>query len=645
VEATKDEIEMVEGRNSNSGEQAEPENLDIEMSTEDGLANYEIQSRDTDIDIVSQLKQKLKEERRRQRKKNKKQKKKNQLTEEIPLESEVNYDTEEVAEEEDDFKDKSFDNLESFTTDVKDKVEGVGSKVTTGVERLFDGLSDLIGTKTASGELKPTIGFSFGLPQAAPGYGGYPTNPVNSGGAVNPYYTAQQGLELGPVNVNPLVSLQAGTTDTGDLALKPLVNLHLTPNGCGLLGCTEYNDYGEPTLTKTIADALKNPFGIFTKEEEDEYRHTINSDYTAPSSVYPPGAVYGVPSSNYVAPSSGYGAPSSEYGAPSTDYGVPDSNYGAPTSDYGPYGSSASKPSYRPSSQSFGGQSLVGSGGFSASSPDSFGSSKPSYKPSPVKPSYFPSSSNDFSSGSHGVSNLAAPSLIHGGSHAGHSTTSGHNYGQAQAPVYSPNSPGHTHANTEQTHIHHHYHHNDNSNVVRQQHQEHYPYQHDIYSRSTNATASASTSSNSVYDRAGVDESDVFKRETVVPNSAGSLPANLPKVTIHSNEPSVSVQGASSSAPASFKFPNSRKIDLLGAAAQPSRNKRQPGALNTESLHQPYTHTTHRQPHSIEMIDESLMEIAHQLTDNPKDQVKSVRRISAPSCGKPGSGYVCCKVR
>ena len=114
--------------------------------------------------------------------------------------------------------------------------------------------------------------------QNAPGYGGYPTNPVGSGGATNPYYTSPDGLELGPVNVNPLFSfqvcvypmisvckkifslwcplkkqtnlskvlrkllitvyiLQAGTTDEGELALKPLVNLHLVPNGCGILGC------------------------------------------------------------------------------------------------------------------------------------------------------------------------------------------------------------------------------------------------------------------------------------------------------------------------------------------------------------------------------------------------------------------------
>ena len=57
---------------------------------------------------------------------------------------------------------------------------------------------------------------SFGLPQNGPGYGGYAQNPLGTGPAVNPYYTAgtddskigPDGLSLGPVNFNPLVSFQ-----------------------------------------------------------------------------------------------------------------------------------------------------------------------------------------------------------------------------------------------------------------------------------------------------------------------------------------------------------------------------------------------------------------------------------------------------
>ena len=57
---------------------------------------------------------------------------------------------------------------------------------------------------------------SFGLPQNGPGYGGYAQNPLNTGPAVNPYYNqangdskiGNNGLSLGPVNFNPLVSFQ-----------------------------------------------------------------------------------------------------------------------------------------------------------------------------------------------------------------------------------------------------------------------------------------------------------------------------------------------------------------------------------------------------------------------------------------------------
>lgn len=66
----------------------------------------------------------------------------------------------------------------------------------------------------SSENLQPTLGVSFGLPQNGPGYGGYAQNPLGTGPAVNPYYTAgdskigTDGLSVGPVNFNPLVSFQ-----------------------------------------------------------------------------------------------------------------------------------------------------------------------------------------------------------------------------------------------------------------------------------------------------------------------------------------------------------------------------------------------------------------------------------------------------
>ncbi|XP_002012261.4 uncharacterized protein LOC6586651 isoform X3 [Drosophila mojavensis] len=83
-------------------------------------------------------------------------------------------------------------------------------------------------------KILPTYGVSFGLPYPSAGYpGGYPANVLND------YYPAQNpnfgslgpnGLNLGLVNVNPLVSLQVSKTDYGENVVKPLVNLHVTPN-------------------------------------------------------------------------------------------------------------------------------------------------------------------------------------------------------------------------------------------------------------------------------------------------------------------------------------------------------------------------------------------------------------------------------
>ena len=185
------------------------------------------------------------------------------------------------------------------------------------------------------------MGVSFGLPQAGPGYGGYQQNPVGTGGAVNPYYTGAEGIEVGAVNLNPLFSFQAGTNDDGELALKPLVNLHLTPNGCGVLGCDkatyDYVDYTLKSIPNPI-DAVKKLF----EESPDYASHGVYGEYTAPKPSYLlPGNSYGVPSPSYGAPSSGYGAPSTGYGAPSTGYGAPSTGYGAPSNNY-----EAPQPSY-----------------------------------------------------------------------------------------------------------------------------------------------------------------------------------------------------------------------------------------------------------------------------------------------------------
>ncbi|ALC43965.1 CG4998 [Drosophila busckii] len=80
----------------------------------------------------------------------------------------------------------------------------------------------------------PTYGVSFGLPFPAAGHaGGYPANVLNDYyPAANPHFGSigPNGLNLGLLNVNPLVSLQVSKTDYGEKVVKPLVNLHVTPN-------------------------------------------------------------------------------------------------------------------------------------------------------------------------------------------------------------------------------------------------------------------------------------------------------------------------------------------------------------------------------------------------------------------------------
>lgn len=63
--------------------------------------------------------------------------------------------------------------------------------------------------------------------------GGYPFNAINGGSpAQNPYFgsISPNGLSLGLVNVNPLVSFQFAKNEFGEKTFKPLVNLHVTPN-------------------------------------------------------------------------------------------------------------------------------------------------------------------------------------------------------------------------------------------------------------------------------------------------------------------------------------------------------------------------------------------------------------------------------
>ena len=47
---------------------------------------------------------------------------------------------------------------------------------------------------------------------------------------------------IGALDINPLISFQATTNDAGEIVNKPLINLHVTPNGCGVFGCEDELD-------------------------------------------------------------------------------------------------------------------------------------------------------------------------------------------------------------------------------------------------------------------------------------------------------------------------------------------------------------------------------------------------------------------
>ena len=120
-------------------------------------------------------------------------------------------------------------------------------------QRIFEGIPALANLLNFSapkiGGLEPTVGVSFGLPQYGAGYGGYPTNFLGTGTAINPYYGGggpgygpngvPSRISLGAVDINPLISFQSTANEKGELIKKPLINLHVTPNGCGILGCEE----------------------------------------------------------------------------------------------------------------------------------------------------------------------------------------------------------------------------------------------------------------------------------------------------------------------------------------------------------------------------------------------------------------------
>ncbi|XP_021918811.1 uncharacterized protein LOC110829422 [Zootermopsis nevadensis] len=139
---------------------------------------------------------------------------------------------------------------------------------------------------TSKYKLSPTFGVSFGLPQG--GGGGYPLNPYGPNPALNPYGGSVGGLggvNLGLVSVNPLLSVQVTQDEYGDKIVKPLVNLHVTPNHGlvhkigGLLHGFHHKPY----------------YPVYSPFKHDHQHHHIHTSKPYPSYYYPhkPSYFYG----------------------------------------------------------------------------------------------------------------------------------------------------------------------------------------------------------------------------------------------------------------------------------------------------------------------------------------------------------------
>ena len=113
-------------------------------------------------------------------------------------------------------------------------------------------------------KLQPTVGFSFGLPtnQGNNAYGNQPQNFLGTGTGANPYPNTG-GFSIGAVDIAPLVSFQATTNDDGELVNKPLINLHVTPNGCGIFGCDD-----------ELYPSLPDPSGFFNTHQQQQHYQT-----------------------------------------------------------------------------------------------------------------------------------------------------------------------------------------------------------------------------------------------------------------------------------------------------------------------------------------------------------------------------------
>lgn len=217
-------------------------------------------------------------------------------------------------------------------------------------------------------KVEPQFGVSFGLPYPS---GAYPFNAINGGHpAQNPYFgsISPNGLNLGLVNVNPLVSFQFAKNDYGEKVFKPLVNLHVTPN--------------ENIINKVGALFKAKKQGLYGGQggyggygQSAAYAGSYNQHYhththiPAPPSVYHPhhfeGSQYSHGDFHSSSPTgAGHYGFSGHGGSPYGITGSGGSPYGITGSGGSPYGITGSGGGH---------YGATGSGGFGLSSPGGFG--------------------------------------------------------------------------------------------------------------------------------------------------------------------------------------------------------------------------------------------------------------------------------
>lgn len=124
----------------------------------------------------------------------------------------------------------------------------------------------------AKRKVLPTFGVSFGLPYPS---GAYPFNALGGGfPAPNQHFGSigPNGLSLGLLNVNPLLSLQVTKSEYGEKLVKPLVNLHVTPN---------------EHLIHKVGQLFQAKKEVFLNQHE-HYHHHSHHAYPPPPPIYHP---------------------------------------------------------------------------------------------------------------------------------------------------------------------------------------------------------------------------------------------------------------------------------------------------------------------------------------------------------------------